>query len=120
MVKTLGDSVLFVADDATVATEIALTVVETIGSDLDLADVRVGIASVPVVMRLGDVYGAPVNLAARLTTVARRNRVIADKATVPELPNDKYEAHVLPVRPMRGFGEVEPITLRRHWSIDEN
>ena len=120
VVKTLGDSVLFVADDATVGTEIALAVVETIGSDLDLPDVRVGIATGPVVMRLGDVYGAPVNLAARLTTVARRNRVIADKATVAELPADEYEARVLPARPMRGFGEVEPITLRRHWIIDED
>jgi len=118
VVKTLGDSVLFVADDATVGTEIALAVVETIGSDLDLPDVRVGIATGPVVMRLGDVYGAPVNLAARLTTVARRNRVIADRATVADLPDDAYEARVLPARPMRGFGEVEPITLRRHWSVD--
>ena len=120
VVKTLGDSVLFVADDAVAGTEIALAVVETIGSDLDLPDVRVGIATGPVVMKLGDVYGAPVNLAARLTTVARRNRVIADKATVAELPNSAYEARVLPARPMRGFGDVEPITVRRRWSLNED
>ncbi len=116
VVKTLGDSVLFVADDPLVGTEIALAVVETIGDDPDLPDVRVGIATGPVVMRLGDVFGAPVNLAARLTTVARRNRVIADAVTVAALPAQTYETRVLPARPMRGFGAVEPITVRRHWT----
>ena len=33
-----------------------------------------------VVMRLGDVFGPPVNLASRLTGVARRNRIIIDAA----------------------------------------
>ena len=31
-----------------------------------------------MIMRLGDVFGPPVNIAARLTAVARRNRVITD------------------------------------------
>jgi adenylate cyclase len=115
VVKTLGDSVLFAADDPVVATEIALAVVETIGAEPDLPDVRVGIATGAVVMRMGDVYGSPVNLASRLTTVARRNRVICDAETARALPRDDFDTRVLPARPMRGFGDVEPIAVRRRW-----
>ena len=42
-----------------------------------------------VVMRLGDVFGPPVNLAARLTAVARRNRIIIDAATAELLPGGR-------------------------------
>ena len=115
VVKTLGDSVLFASDQPVVAIEIALELVAGIGSEPDLPDVRVGLATGPVIMRLGDVYGAPVNLASRLTTVARRNRVIADAATADALPAELFESRVLPARPMRGFGEVEPIAVRRRW-----
>jgi len=116
VVKTLGDSVLFATDQPAAAVETALAVVDDIGSEPDLPDVRVGLATGSVVMRMGDVYGAPVNLASRLTTVARRNRVIADAATAGALPDDAYEARVLPARPMRGFGDVEPIAVRRRWT----
>lgn len=115
VVKTLGDSVLFSADRPQVAVETALTVIETIGADADLPDVRVGVATGPVIMRMGDVYGAPVNLASRLTTVARRNRVICDARTAEALPVELFESRPLPARPMHGLGDVEPIAVRRPW-----
>lgn len=114
-VKTLGDAVLFIVDDAPVAVEIALQLVENLGRSKDMPDLRVGLASGSVITRLGDVFGPPVNLASRLTTVARRNRVIVDHATADALGDD-YETRVLPARPMRGFGNVEPITVRRKWT----
>ena len=64
-------------------------------------------------MRMGDVFGRPVNLASRLTAVARRNRVIVDEATAALLPAEQYRARRLPARPMHGFGLVEPVTVRR-------
>src|SRR5699024_11554138 len=66
-------------DDAPVAVEIALQLVENLGRSKDMPDLRVGLASGSVITRLGDVFGPPVNLASRLTTVARRNRVIVDQ-----------------------------------------
>lgn len=113
VIKTLGDSVLFIADSPRAAVAIALAVVETIGPDTTLPDVRVGLASGTVVTRLGDVYGPPVNLASRLTAVARRNRVITDRATASALPEQMYETRPLTPRPLRGFGVVEPVTVRR-------
>lgn len=114
VIKTLGDSVLFVAEDPVRAMEIALTIVDVIGRDKRLPDVRIGIATGSVVMRLGDVFGPPVNMAARLTGVARRNRVITDPTTAERLPVSEYDTRPLPPRPLRGFGVVEPVTVRRH------
>jgi adenylate cyclase len=116
-VKTLGDSVLFVAEDPQAAVAIALDIVEELGPDSSLPDVRVGLASGTVITRLGDVYGPPVNLAARLTTVARRNRVITDHITAAGLSTDTYETRPLTARPLRGLGVVEPVTVRRRWSF---
>ena len=114
VIKTLGDSVLFVSEDAGRAMEIALGIVEVIGKDSRLPDVRIGMATGSVIMQLGDVFGPPVNLAARLTGVARRNRVITDPSTSALLPPDKFDSRPLPARPLRGFGVVEPVAVRRH------
>jgi adenylate cyclase len=113
VIKTLGDSVLFVSEDPVRAMQIALSIVDVIGNDKRLPDVRLGLASGSVVMRLGDVFGPPVNLAARLTGVARRNRVITDVETAALLPAGEFETRPLPPRPLRGFGVVEPVAVRR-------
>jgi adenylate cyclase len=114
VVKTLGDSVLFVNDDPVRAMETALGITDVIGPDSRLPDVRLGLATGSVVTRLGDVFGPPVNLAARLTAIARRNRVITDDATAAALPEDRFEPRLLSARPVRGFGVLEPVAVRRH------
>ena len=114
VIKTLGDSVLFVSEDPSRAMQIALGIVDVIGRDSRLPDVRVGLATGSVIMQLGDVFGPPVNLAARLTGVARRNRVITDRRTAELLPPARFESRPLPARPLRGFGVVEPVAVRRH------
>ena len=113
VVKTLGDSVLFLAPTPAEGVEIAWDIVKVIGGDKRLPDVRVGVVTGSVVLRMGDVYGPAVNLAARLTGVARRNRVITDLHTAEGLDHDKYETRVLPARPLRGFGDLEPVAVRR-------
>jgi adenylate cyclase len=114
VIKSIGDSVLFVHDDPIAAYEIAEGIITVIGRDARMPDVRVGLASGVVVLRLGDVFGPPVNMAARLTGVARRNRVIVDAATAELLPSDQFETRRLPGRPVRGFGIIEPVAVRRH------
>jgi adenylate cyclase len=114
VIKTLGDSVLFVSESPVGAMDIALSIVDLIGRDSRLPDVRLGLATGSVILQLGDVFGPPVNLAARLTGVARRNRVITDQATADLLPPGQFETRALPARPLRGFGTVEPVTVRRH------
>ena len=114
VIKSIGDSVLFVNDDPIAAFDTAEGIINVVGRDGRMPDVRVGLATGSVVMRLGDVFGPPVNMAARLTNVARRNRVIIDAATAALLPEDQFETRRLPARPVRGFGLVEPVAVRRH------
>jgi len=112
MIKTIGDSVLFVAERPDGAMDVAAGLIEVIGGDPRLPDVRIGLATGLVVTRLGDVFGPPVNLAARLTAVARRNRVLTDDETVAGLRRPGYEIRRLTARPLRGFGLVEPVAVR--------
>ncbi|HEX4688098.1 MAG TPA: adenylate/guanylate cyclase domain-containing protein [Nocardioides sp.] len=114
VIKSLGDAVLFVNEDPIRAYDTAEGIITVIGRDQRMPDVRVGLSTGSVVTRLGDVFGPPVNLAARLTAVARRNRIIVDGATAERLPEDQFESRALPARPVRGFGLVEPVAVRRH------
>lgn len=117
VVKTLGDSVLFVANDPDSGVDIGWGVIALIGPDQHLPDVRVGLVCGPVVQRMGDVYGPAVNLASRLTGVARRNRLITDQHTAEVLSDDEFEIRVLSARPVRGFGELEPVAVRRRRTV---
>lgn len=113
VVKTLGDSVLFTAPTSAAGVEMAWDIVKVIGGDARLPDVRVGLVTGSVVLRMGDVYGPAVNLASRLVGVARRNRVITDPYTAGQLPVERYHTRTLPARPVRGFGELQPVAVRR-------
>lgn len=113
IIKSMGDSVLFVHEDPVGALEIAEGIVSVVGRDARMPDVRLGLATGSVVTRMGDVFGPPVNMAARLTAVARRNRLIIDQDTADLLPSDQFETRRLPARPVRGFGVVEPVSVRR-------
>ncbi|TIC84549.1 adenylate/guanylate cyclase domain-containing protein [Nocardioides sp. GY 10127] len=113
VIKSIGDSVLFVNDDPERAYDTAEGIINVIGRDPRMPDVRVGLATGLVVMRMGDVFGPPVNMAARLTNVARRNRIIVDATTADHLPPDRFETRRMAARPVRGFGIVEPLAVRR-------
>ncbi|WP_313409788.1 adenylate/guanylate cyclase domain-containing protein [Aeromicrobium sp.] len=110
VIKTLGDAMLFVHADPVHTTRISLDIVSTIGARRQLPDVRVGLATGSVLSRLGDVFGPPVNLAARLSQVARANRVLVDQATADAL-DGHFEMRALPPRPIKGFGHLSPITV---------
>ncbi|TIC82999.1 adenylate/guanylate cyclase domain-containing protein [Nocardioides sp. GY 10127] len=79
IVKGIGDEVLLVADSAEDAVRLALALVAR-GEDEDdpFPRVRAGIAYGDVVARLGDVLGPVVNVAARLTSLARPGTVLVD------------------------------------------
>ncbi len=114
VVKTLGDEVMFVAPDVASAAEIALGCVEAHEDEKALPDVRVGLAYGEVVLRLGDVFGSPVNLASRLTGEARPGTVLVDLGVCAVLWEDPaWLLKPVPARPVRGYDALRPHVLRR-------
>lgn len=114
IVKTIGDEVLFQAEDAGNAAEIALEMIETAAADERMPDLRAGLAVGPVVSRLGDVYGSTVNIASRLTSLGRPGWVLVDRAMHDALRDDA-RFHLKSRRPesVRGFHHLHPWRLRR-------
>ena len=114
IVKTVGDEVLFVADDAGTAAAIALELQERTGSEPLLPELRIGLAAGPVLTRYGDVYGETVNIASRLTTHARPDSVLVDRGVAEALDGDDRFA-LRPLRPVavRGYRHLHPWLLQR-------
>jgi len=78
VIKTIGDEILYVADDPLEAVRVAQLLVERSEEDERFPEVRAGVAFGDVVARLGDVFGPTVNIASRLTSIARPGRVLVD------------------------------------------
>jgi len=114
VVKTVGDEVMFTADQPATGAEIALSLSERITADDDLPDLRVGVAAGTVLSRLGDVYGEPVNIASRLTSTARPGSVLVDRELATALEeDDRWRLRRVPPRPVRGYTLLQAFRLRR-------
>ena len=114
IVKTIGDEVLFVADDAEQLALIGLELVEERLRDDDFPELRVGLAWGPALARLGDVLGPVVNVASRLTSTSRPGRVLVDRSLAEALEeNDRFKLRRLRRTSVRGYRRLEPWSLRR-------
>ncbi|MEV6108806.1 adenylate/guanylate cyclase domain-containing protein [Streptomyces sp. NPDC051940] len=140
LIKTLGDEVLFAAEDAGTAAEIGLRLIETMANDETMPELRVGIAFGAVTTRMGDVFGTTVNLASRLTSIAPKDSVLVDGDFAEELisegdapaseaeaalaakaaqnegrepPSYRFGLQPMWQRPVRGLGVVSPWMLSR-------
>ncbi|WP_199433459.1 adenylate/guanylate cyclase domain-containing protein [Qaidamihabitans albus] len=114
VVKMIGDEVLFVADSPVDAAEIALTLTERTGADVDLPSVRAGMASGRILNRFGDVYGSVVNLASRLTSVARPDTILVDREMAAALADEPaYELRNRRPVSVRGYHRLRSAALRR-------
>ncbi len=121
VIKTVGDEVMFLADTPTSAADIGLTLAERI-SELDgRPDLRVGLAFGPVLRRLGDAYGTVVNMASRLTSVARPGSVLVNHDLAKVISDDpRYRLSKLRRVSVRGFAHLQPWLLRRSPSQPED
>lgn len=114
IIKTIGDEVLFVTDDAAEGARIGLELSEGHVRDEEFPELRVGMAYGPVLARLGDVYGPVVNLASRLTSLTRPGRVLIDREMAEAL-GDTEEFRLRRIRrtSVKGYRHLEPWSLRR-------
>ncbi|MET9255392.1 adenylate/guanylate cyclase domain-containing protein [Streptomyces sp. NPDC003717] len=113
VVKTIGDEVLFACASASDAAGIALELTGRAAADPRLPPMRTGLAHGAVLSRFGDVYGAPVNVAARLTALARPDTVLVDTAFAGEVADAAaYRLKVLRAVSVRGYSRLRPVLLR--------
>lgn len=90
-VKSIGDAVLLVSPEPAALVAAAHELVAAADAEgEEFPQLRVGIASGPAVSRAGDWFGRPVNLASRITTVARAGSVVADQATRKAIGDDGH------------------------------
>jgi adenylate cyclase len=94
VIKNIGDEVLFVAEDVMAAADAALTMTARgTDPDDDFPEVRAAVAYGDVVSRLGDVFGPTVNIASRLTAIARPGSVLIDRGAHDALTGDTEDSH---------------------------
>ncbi|AKU17597.1 adenylate/guanylate cyclase domain-containing protein [Luteipulveratus mongoliensis] len=111
VIKTIGDEVLFVADEPRDAAEIGLAFAARHAEDRRFPKVRVGLANGPVLARFGDVFGEAVNIAARLTSLARPSTVLANGA-LAALLSEEYRVKRTATERVRGYARLETWRLK--------
>jgi adenylate cyclase len=117
LVKTIGDAVMLTAPEPAPLVGAALALVaasdaESAGGDGGFPQVRVGLAHGPTVARGGDVFGRAVNLASRVTTIARAGSVLATRE-VRDAAREDYRWSSAHARRIKGLPEPVPLYRAR-------
>jgi len=113
LVKLIGDAAMLVSAEADALVETALALVDAADREgEDFPQLRAGVAIGPALAQGGDWYGRPVNLASRITAVARPGSVLVSdevKGTV----GDSYRSSFAGERRLKGIdGQVKLFRLR--------
>jgi adenylate cyclase len=88
LVKTIGDAVMLVSPDPAPLVHTALDLVDASGRQGErFPQLRVGIASGPAMSHMGDWFGRPVNIASRVTGIARADSVLATREVRDAAPD---------------------------------
>lgn len=110
VVKMIGDEVMFVVDGVANAARIGLDLADAYADDDLLSDVRVGLASGPVLLRDGDYFGPTVNLAHRIVNIGNPGTVLMSDefhaALMAEAP-DEFTGQPLRPRLLKDLGRVQ-------------
>lgn len=115
VVKTLGDAVLYVADDVSTGAEVVTEIVHALKSIPGMPDVRASLVWDKVVSRFGDIFGPAVNRASRLAGVGEPGQVLLDAPTaraVANLPGGKWTVTRGDSHDLQGLGWTETFELR--------
>jgi adenylate cyclase len=119
LVKTIGDAAMLASPEPEPLLDATLDLVAAAEEEAeDFPQLRAGVAKGPALQRAGDLYGRPVNLASRLTGVARPGSVLATK-DVHDALEDNYQWSFAGPRPLKGIGEV-PLYRARHLPDEED
>ena len=113
LVKSIGDAVMLVSPTPGPLVEAMLRLSELADAEgQGFPQLRIGIASGQAMTRGGDWYGRPVNLASRLTAIARGGSVLAT-TDVRDALNDEFRWSPAGPRRIRGVQGTVPVYRAR-------
>lgn len=114
-IKTIGDAVMLVCPDPVPMLDVVLKLVDAVDTDNDFPRLRAGVASGMAVSRAGDWFGSPVNVASRVTDVARPGTVLAaDSAWEAVGDAGGFQGSFAGTRRLKGIrNEVKLFRIRR-------
>lgn len=103
LVKTIGDAAMFSAREPAPLIRAALSLLDAV-DQADLPSLRAGIALGPAIPRAGDLYGHAVNLASRVTGIARPGSVLCT-SEVRDGAADQFDWSFAGKHRLKGVGE---------------
>jgi adenylate cyclase len=111
LVKAIGDAAMLVSPEPLGLLDVALDLVDAADAEgRDFPQLRVGMASGAALSRAGDWYGRPVNLASRVTAIARPGSVLATRE-VRDAARDAFRWSSAGARSLKGVDD--PVRLYR-------
>jgi adenylate cyclase len=116
LVKTLGDAAMLAAPTPEPLLDAALELIEAAEAEgEDFPQLRAGAASGMALPRAGDLFGRPVNLASRITAVARPGSLLIERS-LREAADESYRFSFAGERRLKGIRE--PVALFRVRQLD--
>jgi adenylate cyclase len=111
LIKTIGDAAMFVSPEPGPLVDVALKLVAAFEEE-ELPSLRAGIAFGPALIRAGDFYGNSVNLASRVTGVARPGSVLCTEP-VHEAALDEFDWSFAGRHRLKGIQRPVPLYRAR-------
>lgn len=111
LVKTIGDAAMFVSPEASAMVDAALSLVEAV-EEAELPSLRTGVALGSALQRAGDWYGNPVNVASRVTGVARPGSVLCTE-DVRDAASDDFAWSNAGRHRLKGISDQVPLYRAR-------
>ena len=107
LIKTIGDAAMFVSPAPAPLVATALALIDA-AEEAELPSLRAGIAFGPAAARAGDYFGHSVNLASRVTGVARPGSVLCTQE-VYDLATEAFDWSYAGRFKLKGVGEQQPL-----------
>jgi len=116
LVKTIGDAAMLASVEPEPLLDAALSLIDAADAESeDFPQLRAGVAVGFALPRAGDWFGRPVNLASRITQVARPGSLLAERE-VRESALESYRWSYAGERRLRGIREPVPLFRARRLS----
>jgi adenylate cyclase len=113
LVKTIGDAAMLSSLEPEPLLDVTLSLLEAADAEgADFPQLRAGVAIGPALSRAGDWFGRPVNLASRITSLARPASLLAERE-VREATADAFRWSYAGERHLRGIRGAVPLYRAR-------